>query len=171
MTDELNEIRKILRNYRSEQAEAMLKKSPAPEMSIAERRQNKGSYLWDDGKWVLRHEYYEKHGRPEAKRGPMIFVDNFEPFRSPVTDKVIRNRRDHDYDLKSTNSRQYEGFEQEQKEADRYKAEKEEKTWCNVRETMNKTMHEIEHGYRTPEEPELGKPTKALTWEFADAKK
>ena len=119
-------------------------------MSICDRRKNRGSWVWDSDlkKLVPKSEWQAR--QPVKEKGPIVFVDKFEPFVSMVTDKLITNRKEHDYDLKSTNSRVYEGREQEQKEADRYKAEKEEKLWANVSETMNQTMHEIEHGYRNP---------------------
>ena len=134
------------------------------ERIFGDKKVQKGSYKWcvDTKTWIDKAEWYKKNPQKPRERGPMIFVDNFEPYVSMVTDKVIRNRRERDYDLKSTNSRPYEGLDQEQKEADKYKAEKEEKLWKNVNETMSKTMHEIEHGYLTPEEPEPGKPTKAI---------
>jgi len=132
-------------------------------LSIEERRKNRGKYKWDsEEKTFIRASEWEAKFGSDRDSGPTVFVKDFKPFKSMVTDKVIKTAKDLDYDLKSTNSRVYEGREREQKEADRYKAEQDSKLWSNVRETLNQTAHDIEHGHLEPQE----NSGKAETWEF-----
>lgn len=123
-------------------------------MSIEERRKNKGKYRWckEEKRMIPDSEWREKYGNPKPReRKPMLFVNNFEPFKSPVTGNVITNKREHQYDMDSTGSRVYEGRDQEEKEAARYRAYEEQKLESEIDQTLNQTYHEIEHGYRSVE--------------------
>lgn len=85
------------------------------------------------------HEYYQTAencyktpdccGVPTEKRiltAPFGQVD-IPAYVSPVSGKWINSRRERTEDLKRTNSRPWEGMEQEQKESDRQKAYQEAK--------------------------------------------
>ena len=75
-------------------------------------------------------EWNAKYAVPKG-RAPYAFVKNMTPYISMVTGRQIRNHRERDYDLKSTNSRPYEGLEQEQKHADKYRKEKQDNETLN----------------------------------------
>jgi hypothetical protein len=59
-----------------------------------------------------------------ARQAPMLIVDiaSWEAYESPASGKVITSKRERENDFKRTKTRQYEGFEQEKKEADRQTA-------------------------------------------------
>jgi hypothetical protein len=133
------------------------------EKIIGDKPPQRGRWKQDPetGKLLTIEEYYAKFYKPRNK-APMIFVDNMEPYVSPVSGEVVRNRREHKNDLDRSGCRVYEGRQAEQREADRFNRYKEEKFEKTISETVDQTVHEIEHGYRTPSEsPE----TLNMTWE------
>lgn len=65
--------------------------------------------------------------RRAASAGPAVFGD-LPAYESPVTGKIVDGRRARREDLKRTNSRPWEGREQEQKEADKARREQDRKT-------------------------------------------
>ena len=93
-------------------------------------------------------EWNEKYGSAQPVKRYDIFVDNMEPYESPVTGEVISNRRQRDYDLKATGSRPYEGFASEKREADKVRAEEDNSLRSKMMETAERTYYEFEHGYR-----------------------
>lgn len=108
------------------------------------------------GRWIQHPETGElieasEYSRPSGKVVD-IFVDNFDAYESPITGEVISNRRKRDYDLKSSGCRPYEGRKIEQQEADRFHASKERNLSEGIKETVHRTMYEIQHGYRRPHE-------------------
>ena len=115
--------------------------------SVEDRRAARGKYKWckESGKMIPAAEWEAKYGSSERKNGPMIFVDNFQEYESPVTGEVISNRRKRDYDLKSTGSRPYEGFKIEKQEADAIRKEEDSKLKSKMMETAERKFHEIEH--------------------------
>ena len=104
------------------------------------------------GRWIQHPETGELISASEYAREQQakvdIFIDKFEAYESPITGEVINNRRKRDYDLKSSGSRQYEGRKIEQQEADKFHAERERKLANSMRETAQRTLYEITHGYR-----------------------
>ena len=69
---------------------------------------------------------------------PMVSVDNYE-YRSPVTGKVIRGKKQRQDDLKRTGSRPWEGREVEEKEAKKVRDSADAK----MDESLEKTAHEV----------------------------
>ena len=69
-----------------------------------------------DGKWVI--------DEPTEDKGPMVFPD-LPGYQSPVSGKWIDGRKARRDDLARTNSRPWEGLEQEKKEAAKHAAERE----------------------------------------------
>ena len=123
-------------------------------MSIEERRSNKGKYRWckEEKRMIPDAAWRAKYGNPKQREsGPLVICNHFEAFESPVTGKVINNKREHLYDLHATGSRTYEGREQEEKEAANWQAEQEAKLESDIDHTLHQTYHEIEHGYRKVE--------------------
>lgn len=113
---------------------------------FGQKKIQRGRWIQDPvtGKLISPAEY----SRQESKRLHDIFIDRFEAYESPITDEVIKSRRQRDYDLKSSGCRPYEGFKTEKQEADRYHAYKQQQLSENIKETVHKTMYEITHGYR-----------------------
>jgi hypothetical protein len=107
----------------------------------------RGRFIQDPetGKLIPAHEYRQ---RDESKL--IVHVDNWDAYESPSTGKVISNRKQRDRDLKESGCRQYEGRHVEVQEAERHKRYEKQKMWGGIRETMEKTYYEIEHGYRRP---------------------
>lgn len=138
-------------------------------MSVTTRRENKGKYKFDPdvNKFIPVEDWNKKYYKPPIKRLPKPIVKGFEPYQSPVSDRIITTPQQKDRDMKEHGCRQYEGRHDEQVEVDRANAYKEEKLWENVGETINQTAHDIEHGHKQVEEhPDPVKPVQ--TWDFAD---
>lgn len=122
-------------------------------MSIEQRRSNKGRYKQcrETKRMIPIAEWNAKYGSEPVNKSPLIFCNHFEPFESPVTGRVIRSKREHQYDLDSTGSRVYEGREQETKEASKWQAEQETRLERDLEQTLSQELHNIEHGYRRVE--------------------
>jgi len=117
--------------------------------------------------WVSIEEWNRRYYVPKPKV-PMAIVKNFQPYISMTSGKVITNERARMNDMHAAGARPYEGRHIEQQEADRHKQYAEEKFEHNVEETLNQTMHDIEHGHLVPRETE--DPTKPVqTMDFSDA--
>lgn len=113
----------------------------------------RGRYIYDEElrKLLPADEWYARNYK-ERNQSPMAFVDNMEAYESPVTGKIITNRKKRDYDLRATGSRPYEGFSSEQKEAQKYQQYQDQKLKSTLSETVQRTYYEIEHGYRKLED-------------------
>lgn len=109
----------------------------------------RGRWIQDPetGKLIPASEYQ----RTESKGAQYFQMDRWDPYESETSGKVIRNRREREYDLKSTGCREYQGKDIEVQEANRYKQHQEKRLREGMRETMEKTYYEIEHGYRRVE--------------------
>lgn len=70
---------------------------------------------------------------------PMVHAD-IPAYTSPVTGRWINSRKQRMEDLKRTNSRPWEGMEQEKKEAARRSAYNEAKNDAKLTETIGKVM-------------------------------
>jgi hypothetical protein len=107
----------------------------------------RGRFIQDPstGKLVPAHEY-----RQQESSKLIVHVDNWDAYESPVSGQVISNRRQRDRDLKESGCRQYEGKQVELQEAQRHQEYKRKEVWSGIRDTMERTWHEIEHGYRRP---------------------
>ena len=75
----------------------------------------------------------------DAPVGHMDF-QSWEPYESPASGKIITSKKERREDFKRTNTRQYEGFEQEKKEADRINAYQEQKDDKELTETVEKVI-------------------------------
>lgn len=124
------------------------------DLAFGNRPIQRGSWKWDPElkKLIPKSEWHAKYGR-EVNKAPIVFCNHFEPFESPVTGRVINNKREHQYDLHSTGSRVYEGRESEQREADRWQANEEAQIEADIDHTLHQAMHDIEHGYKKLGEP------------------
>ena len=109
------------------------------------KKPQKGSWVWDSSQGKLVEKFSHK---PESKQTHHIFVDNMEAYESPITGEVVKNRRQRDIVLKQSGSRPYEGFKTESQEAERWRNYQDEKLNKNMRETMERTLYEVNHGYR-----------------------
>lgn len=98
----------------------------------------------DTGKLVPAKEYVRK----ETEKARYFLMDRWDPYESETTGNVISNRRQRDYDMKTTGCRPYEGKDIELQRAQAERREMKEKARAERRETMEKTWYEIEHGYR-----------------------
>lgn len=97
------------------------------------------------GKLVPKHEWVnQKNNYPE------IIIKDFDAFESPASGEIISSKQKYLDDLKRTGSRPYEGFKTEKMEADKHWQYKQQDLNNKVRETVERTMYEIEHGYRNP---------------------
>lgn len=100
------------------------------------------------GKLIRAEEYVA----PVSSKGAEYFLmDRWDAYESETSGKVISNRRERDYDLKSTGCREYQGKKIELQEAERHNAYKRAALKQDLRETMARTYYEIEHGYRRVE--------------------
>lgn len=99
-----------------------------------------------------RRTYAESTFRLPPRKGPYIRGD-IEPYQSPVTGEVITSRREHREDLKRAGCRVYEGREQEEKEAARYREDQNRKDEKALSEAVEQTAAELKDGrakkYRT----------------------
>jgi len=73
------------------------------------------SWVWDPKRRKLVEIDPNHHPEP---RGPLV-VGDLPGYQSPVTGLWVEGRKQRREDLKRTNSRPWEGFESERKEADR----------------------------------------------------
>lgn len=158
--DELQKAIKSIHNWKNDsQAYA-----EAYERIWGNKQAERGHFRWckETKKWLPVKEWFQKYGDAPKPKAPAFFISHFEAFQSPVTGRIINNKREHQYDLDASGCRVYEGRESEQREADRYNKYKEERFEKEISETVDQTAHEIEHGYRTPKEsPE----TLTVDWE------
>jgi hypothetical protein len=106
----------------------------------------RGRWIQDPetGKLVSASEYVRK----ETERARFFLMDRWDPYESETTGNVISNRRQRDYDLKSSGCRPYEGKNIELQRANAEKKEMADRAKAERLETMEKTFYEIEHGYR-----------------------
>lgn len=127
-------------------------------------RVQRGRYKQDKEtrKFIPINEWNQKYSEAPKSRGPMIICNNFDPFISMVTGERITNKREHQYDMESTDSRVYEGREQETKEAQRHKLAEIDDLENAIEDDMMGTYHDIEHGHLTPSEE-----SKPLIWDYA----
>lgn len=95
-------------------------------------------------------EWNERYASEPRPKGPLVMVKGFDAFQSPSSGKIIRNHRELDADMKSTGCRPFEGFEQEQKEVDRYLKGEDVKLEKEVSDTVDETMYQITHNYSRP---------------------
>lgn len=133
--------------------------------SVEQRRAARGRYRQDPEtkKFIHISEYLEKYGDRPREKTTAFFINHFEPFKSLVSDKVISNKRQLQYDLDSNGCRVYEGREQEQKEVDRHLAYEDQKFERTIEEDMHRTYHDIEHGYK-----EVSDRQDNLTWTWGE---
>lgn len=80
---------------------------------------------------------------------PAIHCDIPE-YTSPIDGRVISSRKQRLEDLKRNECRPYEGFEQEQKEADRYRAEQDRKFEEKLDGMVEKTYYQLRDGMTEP---------------------
>lgn len=106
----------------------------------------------ETGKLIPLEEWLAKYEERPMGQAPMMFMSNFDPFESPVSGRVVRNKREHQYDLDASGCRVYEGRQQEEKEAAKYRQEQEKKLEASVTDTIHQTHYEIQHGYRKLQE-------------------
>lgn len=117
-------------------------------------RVQRGRYRQDreTGEFIPIQQWLQKYGEAPKPRGPLISVKQFEAFESPTTGRVISSYRDLDRDMKESGCREYEGFANEKREADKYLQEKDRRMEAIISESVEQTAYEIEHGYITPSE-------------------
>lgn len=133
--------------------DALITKAATPEFREGHERifgnkpVQRGRFIQDPstGKLVPAHEY---HQRETSKL--IVHVDNWDAYESPVSGEVISNRQQRDRDMKASGCRQYEGKNIELQEAQRHQEYKKREMLGGIRNTMEKTWYEIEHGYRRP---------------------
>ena len=115
---------------------------------------DRGSYKQcrKTGKMIPIQEWYKLYGEQKKGTAPIIFVNKFDPYISPVSGEIINNKKEHKYDLESHGCRVYEGREQEEKEAQKYRNEQNLKLEAKVNTTIEKTSYEIDVGLRKPKE-------------------
>jgi hypothetical protein len=73
---------------------------------------------------------------------PMVIPD-LPGYQSPVTGLWVDGRKQRREDLKRTNSRPFEGLEQERKEADRQKAYAEKRSNQSLEESVRRAYHSL----------------------------
>lgn len=117
---------------------------------FGDTRPKRGSYIQDKetGKLISAQEWYEKYGQ-ERGEAPFIITD-IPAYQSPITGKMITSRKERAEDLKRSGSRPYEGFEAEKKEADRIRAENDQKFESKIPDMLQKTANDIKYGNTKP---------------------
>lgn len=78
----------------------------------------------------------------QAPRGTLLMTD-LPDYVSPVTGKVVSGRKQRREDLKRTGSRPYEGREQEDKVAAKYRAEQQQKFEARIENTAREVFHQL----------------------------
>lgn len=94
------------------------------------------------------HEIDMNAARPERKT-PYIIGD-IEPYTSPVDGSIISSRSQRREDLLRNKCRPYEGFESEQRAADKFRAEQDEKFEQRLGEMTEKTYYQLRDGMTEP---------------------
>jgi hypothetical protein len=92
----------------------------------------------------------ERHDTPRCCGKPTKLIisavkgfADFPEYVSPASGKLIRGRRERADDFKRTNSRPYEGFEQEKKEANKRVAEQEKRDDAALEHAARTAWHQI----------------------------
>jgi hypothetical protein len=98
----------------------------------------------DTGQLVPASEYQRK----QSDKAQFFLMDRWDAYESETSGRIISNRRQRDYDLKATGCRPYEGKSIELQRAESETKEFREKSRRDMRETMERTYYEIQHGYR-----------------------
>lgn len=89
---------------------------------------------------------------------PVRGFGDFGEYVSPVTGKLIRGRRQRQYDLESTGSRPYEGTEVELKEAARIRVDRQQKLDAQLDEAIERTITELDASNRLEQIGERNDP-------------
>lgn len=82
---------------------------------------------------------------PSKPMAPAIFGD-LPDYTSPVDGRVVSGRKQRRDDLRRNGCRPYEGFEQEQKEANRHRAYMDKKADERISEAVEKTYYQLRDG-------------------------
>lgn len=119
------------------------------EKIFGEVRVQRGRWIQDPetGKLIKAEEYAHR----EAEKARFFLMDRWDAYESETSGKIIKNRKEREYDLKTTGCREYQGKQVELQEAERHKAYQRAEMKRDMRETMERTFYEIEHGYRRVE--------------------
>lgn len=116
------------------------------EKIFGNKKIERGRWIQDpvSGELISGEEYNRRQSKAE-----FLIMDRWDAYESETSGQIISNRKQRDYDLKSTGCRPYEGKQSELQEAQRHNAYKRSQLKHEMRETMEKTYYEIEHGYRS----------------------
>lgn len=112
-----------------------------------------GKYRYDEEtrKMLPLYDWYEKNGWPEEKPRTAYIQGDIEPYESMVTGRIISSRKEHRDELERTGCRVYEGREQEEKEAARYRAQKDKEFEDFLGDALEETHNQLKNGMIKPE--------------------
>lgn len=105
-----------------------------------------GSWVYDSiSRKMVPREAYRKENPLPKKRGHFKGAESFDAFESPSTGEIVTSHKKLKYDQESSGCRTYEGREQEDKEAARYRAEENKKYEDSVGEAVEQTFYDLKY--------------------------
>lgn len=102
-------------------------------------------FVWDERRKELVEVPIDY--RPPAREAPAVWGDIPE-YVSPVTGKPVSGRKQRREDLRRSNSRPWEGMEQEQKEAARQREYVERSLDRGLEESARRALHQMDPAKR-----------------------
>ena len=84
------------------------------------------------------------HQRKHEVPGLIADIAPWDAYVSPASGKPITSRKERREDMLRTESRPWEGFEAERKEADRWKAEQERKQDAKLHEAASRAFYQLD---------------------------
>lgn len=106
----------------------------------------------------MRKRYRQINGRlveidmnaPRPPRKTPYIMGDIEPYESPIDGAIISSRKERREDLLRSGCRPYEGFESEQREADKFRAEQDRQFDEKLGGMIEKTYYELRDGMTEP---------------------
>jgi len=108
--------------------------------------------------WAEKVELDENvyHGRIQQHPGLILDIQPWEAYESPASGRVITSKAQRREDMKRTNTRQYEGREQEEKEVKRQHAYQESALDSKMTDTIGNRLRDLSPSQRAKLNKELG---------------
>lgn len=96
----------------------------------------------ETGRLVEESVWIAMHSNEPKGRSAYVWRD-VPDYQSPVDGRLVSGRRQRRYDLQRTNSRPWEGLEQEQKAADRHRAYQDQEYDRSLEHCLRETENEL----------------------------
>ena len=118
---------------------------------LARTLRSMARYIQDrnTGQLLPAHEWHALYGKPVVRTH--FIIGDIEPYQSPIDDRPIMSRRQHEDDLKRNGCRVYEGRAQEQKMADAHQEQADKDFDASLDVALRKTANDLEYKNVKPE--------------------